>query len=79
VNFLYLIVVNGISTGTGLEEPIVWYNDAENMELRILTIPVEDIFYGMLLLLLNTFLFELFLAKNRVKEMKQLETISMRQ
>ncbi|GGB85771.1 lycopene cyclase domain-containing protein [Dyadobacter sediminis] len=71
-------IVNGILTGTGISEPIVWYNDAENMGLRILTIPVEDVFYGMLLLLLNTSLFELFLEKYPVKEEKRLETVSMR-
>lgn len=62
--FSYLIllipftIVNGILTGTGLEKPIVWYNDAENMGVRLLTIPFEDIFYGMLLILLNISIFE---------------------
>jgi len=51
-------LVNGILTGTGLPEPIVWYNDLENLHLRMGTIPVEDAFYGFLLIGLNITVFE---------------------
>ena len=43
-------IVNGILTGTGIDEPIVWYNDAENAGIRFFTIPMEDIVYGWVLL-----------------------------
>jgi len=62
--FAYLIilipffVVNGILTGTGIDEPIVWYNNTENIGIRILTIPVEDTFYGMLMLMLSITFYE---------------------
>lgn len=61
-------IVNGILTGTGPEKPVVWYNDLENVGVRIVTIPVEDIFYGLLMLLLNVFLFELFRQRVGKKE-----------
>lgn len=60
--YLFLLVpffiVNGILTGTGLEAPIVWYNNQENLGVRLLTIPIEDAFYGFELILLNVFFFE---------------------
>ncbi|MBP9746789.1 MAG: lycopene cyclase domain-containing protein, partial [Saprospiraceae bacterium] len=56
-------VVNGILTGTGLPAPVVWYNDNENLGIRLLTIPVEDIFYGFELILLNFFFYEQFKGK----------------
>ena len=55
-----LFIVNGILTGTGLEEQVVWYNDLENISIRMLTIPVEDLVYGFLLFGLNVTLFEEF-------------------
>lgn len=72
--FTYLLlifpffIVNGILTGTGLEEPVVWYNGHENLGLRLLSIPIEDLFYGMLLILGNVFFFELYDALHNKKQ-----------
>lgn len=51
------LLVNGILTGTGLDAPIVNYNPAGFMGLRLLTIPIEDFFYGYEMILWNLYFF----------------------
>lgn len=63
VLLLPFLLVNGILTGTGLEREVVWYDNEENLGLRILTIPVEDVFYGMLMTGLVVSVYEALLAR----------------
>jgi lycopene cyclase domain-containing protein len=48
------LIVNGFLTAI----PVVLYNDTENLGLRIYTIPFEDMFYGMLLILMTIVVYE---------------------
>lgn len=59
---LPFFMVNGVLTGTGLENPIVNYNPDNFMGLRILTVPLEDAVYGYNMIALNLLLFN-YLAK----------------
>ena len=52
-------IVNGLLTAI----PVVTYNDAENLGIRLGTIPIEDSIYMLLMLLMNTTLFEHFKSK----------------
>ncbi len=60
------LIVNGILTS----KPVVLYNDTENSGVRIFiqgisNIPIEDLAYCMLLLLLNVALYESFAKRNQ--------------
>jgi lycopene cyclase domain-containing protein len=60
LSFLLILVpffiVNGILTGTFIESEVVWYNNNENLGIRILTIPVEDFAYGFSMIFFNLLL-----------------------
>lgn len=56
VSLLPFYIVNGILTSV----PIVMYNDLENMGFRVGTIPFEDHFYSLSLILMNILFFEYF-------------------
>ena len=71
------LIINGILTGTGLSSPVVWYNNRETMGIRFLTIPVEDFVYGLELVMLTVFFYELFLLFFKEGETSQKHAITL--
>lgn len=60
------LLVNGILTGSFLDNPIVWYNETQFSTWRMFTIPFEDVIYGFGLIVLNIMLVEYMI--NRAKQ-----------
>lgn len=61
VSLIPFLICDGIITGL----PIVFYNDQENMAIRLFVIPIEDIFYCLSMFLSTVLLADYF--KNRKK------------
>jgi len=55
VPFLF---IDGILTGSFIDEEIVRYNDTQTLGIRLGTIPLEDLFYGMLLMVMPIAIWE---------------------
>ena len=52
------LIVNGILTGSITPEPVVWYDNTQNMGVRIGTIPLEDFVYALLMILMPITIWE---------------------
>lgn len=64
VTFLVILIpffiTNLILTGSFIDGEVVWYNNEENLGIRILTVPIEDIGYAFSLVLINLLFTEMF-------------------
>ncbi|WP_027138899.1 lycopene cyclase domain-containing protein [Gaetbulibacter saemankumensis] len=56
VMLIPFFLVNGTLTGSFIKNEVVWYNNAENLGVRLFTIPIEDTVYAFSLILLNLFI-----------------------
>jgi len=67
ITFLIILIpffmVNGILTGSFIENEVVWYNNDENLNIRLFTIPVEDAVYAFNMLYPSLFLIAFFKKK----------------
>jgi lycopene cyclase domain-containing protein len=63
VMLIPFLLINGILTGSLIENEVVWYNNDENLNFRIFTIPIEDSIYAFSLILTNLALTEFFYKK----------------
>jgi lycopene cyclase domain-containing protein len=65
------LIANGILTGLsfweypllnftpeGVNDMIVWYNNDHNMGIRVFSVPLDDFFYGLLLIAMNVSIYE---------------------
>jgi lycopene cyclase domain-containing protein len=57
ISFIVILIpfigINSILTGSFIDEPVVWYNNAQNLSIRFMTIPIEDFGYGFSLILFS--------------------------
>ncbi len=60
---LPFFIVNGFLTGSWINEEVVWYNNAENLGIRLGTVPIEDSIYALSMLLTIYALMEKFKEK----------------
>lgn len=70
------IIANGVLTGIDfwqyplvltdpsvVHDQIVWYDNEHNLGIRLFSVPLDDVFYGMALILMNVTLYEHFQGK----------------
>ena len=62
ITFLVILIpffiINGVLTGSFIEGEVVWYNNAENLGIRLGTIPIEDIAYAFNMLFMSILIIE---------------------
>ncbi len=65
LSLIPFLIVNGALTGAFTPSPVVWYNNSENLGIRLVTIPIEDTIYLLFYLLLIFIVYENLSQKNK--------------
>lgn len=63
VSLIPFFIMNSILTGSFIDEEIVWYNPAHIFNVRLGTIPVEDMWYNLFMLLTTVGFYEWFRSR----------------
>jgi lycopene cyclase domain-containing protein len=74
LSMLPFFIMNSILTGSFTPEPIVWYDNVQNLGFRWGTIPAEDILYSFLLVAGNILVFR-FLVERKQQSKRNLSKI----
>ena len=67
ISLIPFFIMNGILTGSFIDEEIVWYNPNHIFSIRMGTIPIEDIFYSLFMLLTTMCFYEALKSKANSK------------
>lgn len=70
VHLIPFLIINGILTGMVTDKPVVWYNNNENIGVRLFTIPIEDTVYALTCLLLPVTIMEALSGKTLKRKRK---------
>jgi lycopene cyclase domain-containing protein len=68
VHLVPFLLINGVLTYL----PIVWYNNTHNLGIRLISIPIEDTMYSMLMLLITISVYEGIKQHKKVKQYQSL-------
>jgi len=58
LSWIPFLLMNGILTGAFIEGQVVWYAPDHILGLRLGTIPIEDSYYNLMMLLMTTVVYE---------------------
>lgn len=61
---LPFFITNGILTGSFIDNPVVMYHHQHNLNIRMFTIPLEDMFYALSMMIMSVMVYENRLRKD---------------